>query len=124
MAPSFGMLAALMAAIGIYGVLAYSMAQRIREIGIRIAVGATRATVTRMVLAEVLWLAALGIAVGLPLSSLLARVVRSQLFGVSGNDPLTLCVVCVVIAVVSIASAALPARRAAKVDPMVALRYE
>lgn len=124
LASSFGMLAALMAAIGIYGVLAYSMAQRIREIGIRIAVGATRATVTRMVLAEVLWLAALGIAVGLPLSSLLARVVRSQLFGVSGNDPLTLCVVCVVIAVVSIASAALPARRAAKVDPMVALRYE
>jgi putative ABC transport system permease protein len=124
LASSFGALAALMAAIGIYGVLAYSTAQRFREIGIRIAIGATRANVVRMVLAEVLWMAGIGIAIGLPLAMLLARSVRSQLFGVSGNDPLTLFAVCAVIAAVAFASAALPARRAAKVDPMVALRYE
>jgi predicted permease len=121
---SFGALAALMAAIGIYGVLAYSTAQRIREFGIRIAVGATRATVIRMVLTEIAWMAGLGAAIGLPLSILLARSLRSQLFGVSGTDPLTLFVVCGVVAAVSFASAALPALRAAKVDPMVALRYE
>ncbi len=124
LATSFGVLAALMAAIGIYGVLAYSTAQRFREIGIRIAVGATRARVMRMVMTEVLWLAGIGIAVGLPLSLLLASVVRSQLFGVSASDPLTLAVVCGVIIMVAFASAALPARRAAKVDPIVALRYE
>ena len=124
LASSFGALAALMAAIGIYGVLAYSTAQRIREFGIRIAMGATAATVIRMVLAEIAWMAGLGAAIGLPLSILLARSLRSQLFGVSGTDPLTLFVVCGVIATVSFASAALPALRAAKVDPMVALRYE
>ena len=124
LASSFGVLAALMAAIGIYGVLAYSTAQRIREFGVRMAIGATRAAVLRMVLAEVLWMAGYGIAVGLPLSFLLARSVRHQLFGVSGSDPLILCVVCLVIVSVALASAALPARRAAKVDPMVALRYE
>lgn len=124
LATGFGTLAALMAAIGIYGVLAYSTAQRIREFGIRIAVGATRAMVMRMVLAETLWMAGLGVAVGLPLSILLARLVRSQLFGVSGTDPVTVCVVCGLIAVVAFASAALPALRAARVDPMIALRYE
>jgi len=124
LASSFGGLAAIMAAIGVYGVLAYSTAQRTREIGIRIAMGATRATVVRMVLAEVLWLAGIGIATGLPLSLLFARAVRSQLFGVSNGDPLTLGVVVVVVAAVAFISAALPALRAAKVDPMVALRYE
>jgi predicted permease len=124
LASSFGALAALMAAIGIYGVLAYSTAQRIREFGIRIAVGATRARVMQIVLVEIAWMAGLGVAIGLPLSLVLARTVRSQLFGVSGGDPLTLCIVCGLIAVVAVAGAALPVRRAAKVDPMVALRYE
>jgi ABC-type antimicrobial peptide transport system permease subunit len=124
LASSFGVLAAIMTAIGIYGVLAYSTAQRTREIGVRIAMGATRTTVVRMVLAEVLWLAGIGIAAGLPLSLLFAQAVRSQLFGVSNSDPLTLSVVIVLVAAVAFGSAALPARRAAKVDPMVALRYE
>jgi len=124
LASSFGVLAAIMTAIGIYGVLAYSTAQRTREIGVRIAMGATRTTVVRMVLAEVLWLAGIGIAAGLPLSLLFAQAVRSQLFGVSNSDPLTLGVVIVLVAAVAFGSAALPARRAAKVDPMVALRYE
>ena len=124
LALSFGVLAAIMAAIGVYGVLAYSTEQRTREIGIRIALGATRITIIRMVLVEVLWLAGIGIAAGLPLSLLFAHAVRSQLFGVSNSDPFTLGVVVVLVAAVAFVSAALPARRAASVDPMVALRYE
>jgi putative ABC transport system permease protein len=124
LASSFGLLAALMAAVGVYGVLAYTTAQRTREIGIRIALGATRTTVLRMVLTEVLWLAGIGIAVGLPTSLLLTRTIRSQLFGISNNDPLTLCAVIFLVSALALASAALPARRAARVDPMVALRYE
>ncbi len=124
LATSFGVLAALLAAIGIYGVLAYSTAQRTREIGIRIAMGATRIKVVGMVLSEVSTLAAIGLAAGLPLCFVLARAVRNQLFGISDYDPLTLCAVCVVILAVAFVSAALPARRAAKIDPMVALRYE
>jgi predicted permease len=124
LATSFGVLAALLAAIGIYGVLAYSTAQRTREIGIRIAMGATPVEVVRMVLSEVARLGAIGLALGLPLSLFLARALRDQLFGISSYDPLTICVVCLVIIAVALASAALPARRAAQVDPMVALRYE
>jgi predicted permease len=124
LATSFGIFAALLAAIGIYGVLAYSTAQRTREIGIRIAMGATRTEIIRMVLSEVARLGAMGLAVGLPLCFLLTRVVRDQLFGVSQYDPLTLCAVCTVILAVALVSAALPARRATKVDPVVALRYE
>jgi ABC-type antimicrobial peptide transport system permease subunit len=124
LASSFGLLAALMAAVGIYGVLAYTTAQRTREIGIRIALGATRSTVLRMVLTEVLWLAGIGIAVGLPASLLLTQTIRSQLFGISNNDPLTLGMVVLLVSALALASAALPARRASKVDPMVALRYE
>ena len=124
LASAFGMLAVLMAAVGLYGVLAYSTAQRTREIGIRIALGAGRTSVMRMVLVEVLWLAGISIAVALPASLLLTRAARSQLFGISSSDPLTLAVVTLVVAVVALASALLPARRAAKIDPMVALRYE
>jgi ABC-type antimicrobial peptide transport system permease subunit len=124
LASGFGVLAALMAAVGLYGVLAYSTAQRTSEIGIRMALGATRASVVRMVMFEVLWLAGISIAVTLPLSLLLMRAVRSQLFGISSSDPLTLCLMTVVVILVALASAMLPARRAAQVEPMNALRYE
>lgn len=124
LAESFGGLAALMAAIGLYGVLAYSTAQRTSEIGIRMALGATRASVVRVVLAEVLWLAGIAIAAALPLSLLLGMAVRSQLFGISSSDPLSLATATLLIVLVSISAASLPARRAAKVDPMVALHYE
>jgi putative ABC transport system permease protein len=124
LAASFGVLAALMAAIGLYGVLAYSTAQRTSEIGIRMALGATRASVVRVVLVEVLSLTGIAVAVALPASLLLGMAVRSQLFGVSSNDPLTLGLATLVILLVAIASALLPARRAAKVDPIRALRYE
>jgi putative ABC transport system permease protein len=124
LAASFGVLAALMAAIGLYGVLAYSTAQRTSEIGIRMALGASRASVMRVVLAEVLWLTGIAIAVALPTSLLLGIAVRSQLFGIASWDPLTLSLATVVVLVVALAAALLPARRAAKVEPIMALRYE
>jgi putative ABC transport system permease protein len=124
LASAFGVLAVLMAAVGLYGVLAYSTAQRTREIGIRIALGANRTSVMRMVLVEVLWLAGISIAVALPASLLLTHAARSQLFGISSSDPLTLVVVTMLVATVALASALLPARRAARTDPMKALRYE
>jgi len=116
LASAFGVLAVLMAAVGLYGVLAYSTAQRTREIGIRIALGAARTSVMRMVLVEVLWLAGISIAVALPASLLLTRAARSQLFGISSSDPLTLVVVTVLVAAVALASALVPARRAARTD--------
>jgi putative ABC transport system permease protein len=124
LATSFGVLATLLSAIGVYSVLAYSTAQRTREIGIRVAMGASRFEVIKVVLFEVARLAAIGFSVGLPICFILARLVRSELFGVSIYDPVTLVFVCSVIAAIALASAALPARRAVKVDPMVALRYE
>jgi putative ABC transport system permease protein len=124
LASSFGILAALMAGVGLYGVLAYSTTQRTREIGIRIALGAGKATVIRLVLNEVLWLTGISIAVALPLSLLLTRTVRSQLFGISSSDPVTFGLVVVMVAAVAIVAALIPARRASRVDPMRALRYE
>jgi predicted permease len=124
LASGFGVLAALMAAVGLYGVLAYSTAQRTSEIGIRMALGATRASVVRMVLFEVLWLAGISIAVTLPASLLLMRAVRSQLYGISSSDPLTLCAMTLLVTLVALASSMLPARRAARVEPMSALRCE
>ena len=124
LAGSFAVLAVFMAVVGIYGVLAYSTAQRTREIGVRIALGASRAAVLRMVLTEVLWLAGISIGIALPVTLFLTRTLRSQLFGVSSGDPWTFASVTVLLAAVAISAALLPARRAAKVDPMVALRYE
>jgi len=124
LASSFALLAVFMAAVGLYGVLAYSTAQRTREIGVRIALGADRASVMRMVLTEVLWLAGISTAIALPASLLLARSIRSQLFGISSSDPLTLGLMTLLVIMVALFSATIPARRAAKVDPMVALRYE
>ncbi len=124
LASGFGLLAALMAAVGLYGVLAYSTTQRTSEIGIRMALGATRGSVVRMVLFEVIWLAGISIAVTLPLSLLLMSAVKSQLYGISSSDPLTLILMTVLVILVALASAMLPARRAARVEPMKALRYE
>ncbi len=124
LAASFGVLATLLAAVGIYGVLAYATAQRTREIGIRIALGAGRGTVARMMLVEIIRLAAVSIGAALPLALLLSSMVKSQLFGVSNNDPLTLGVVILSVTGMALLAAWLPTRRATRVDPMVALRYE
>jgi predicted permease len=124
LAISFGLLATVLAGIGLYGVLAYSTAQRTKEIGIRIALGSSRFGVTRLVLADVLRLAGIGIVVAVPCSAMLGRLLRSQLFGVSTADPFTLGAVVLLIAVVALVAAIVPARRASSVDPTTALRVE
>ncbi len=124
LAAAFGVVAAFITAIGLYGVLAYSIAQRTREIGVRMALGATRGTVVKMVLAEVLLITGLSIAVAIPLSLALGSFVRSQLYGVSYRDPATLLLVVTSIAVLALLAASVPARRAVKVQPISALRYE
>ena len=124
LAISFGLLATILAGVGLYGVLAFSTAQRTREIGIRIALGSSRLSVSRLVLTDVLRLAGIGIIVAIPCSVLLARLLRSQLFGVSVADPLTLGGVILLIAVVALVAAILPAHRASSVDPTTALRTE
>jgi putative ABC transport system permease protein len=124
LAISFGLLATALAGIGLYGVLAYSTAQRTREIGIRIALGSSRLRVSRMVLLDVLGLAGIGVAVAIPCSILLGRLLQSQLFGVSSADPITLIGVVFLIAVVAIVAAIVPAQRASSVDPTIALRTE
>jgi putative ABC transport system permease protein len=124
LAISFGLLATILAGIGLYGVLAYSTAQRSREIGIRIALGSSRLGVSRLVLADVLRLVGIGIAVAIPCSVMLGRLLRSQLFGVSTADPFTLGAVVLLIALVALVAAIVPARRASTVDPTTALRAE
>lgn len=121
---SFGVLAILLAAIGLYGVLAYSTAQRTREIGVRMALGADRLSVVWLVLADVLWLAVISIAITVPLSFLFTYMLRSQLFGVSAYDPITVVAGTILVALVALLAASLPARRAASIEPMKALRTE
>ncbi|MBA3269917.1 MAG: ABC transporter permease [Acidobacteria bacterium] len=121
---AFGLLATLLAAIGLYGVMSYTVARRTREIGIRIALGAERGTVLWLVLREVAFLTVIGIAVGVPGALGLSQFVRSQLFGIEPSDPLTLTVAAATLAVVGLIAGYIPARRAAGVQPVRALRYE
>ncbi|MGC1780937.1 MAG: ABC transporter permease [Acidobacteriaceae bacterium] len=120
----FGGLATLLAALGLYGMLAYATAQRTQEIGIRMALGADRGSVLRMVLREVLVLAVWGIGLALPTALLLARPVETQLYGMSSEDPFTYVAAAVILALVASIAGLIPARRAANVDPMEALRAE
>jgi ABC-type antimicrobial peptide transport system permease subunit len=120
----FGLLATLLAAIGLYGVMAYTVARRTREIGIRVALGAERSGVIGLVMREVVMLAAIGIAIGLPIAVALSQYVRSQLFGLEANDPLTIGIATSVMAAVALAAGYIPAERAARVNPIIALRYE
>jgi predicted permease len=121
---AFGGLATLLAAIGLYGVMSYTVARRTREIGIRMALGAERNSVMWLVLKEVALMVGIGVGVGLPLAFALSRVVQSQLFDLSAHDPLALSAAAFVLALVALAAGYLPARRATRVDPMLALRYE
>lgn len=124
LAVAFSVLATVLAGVGLYGVLAFSVSQRTREIGIRMALGSTRSMVARLVLVDVVWLAGAGIAVAVPTALLAARSLRSQLYGVSATDPLSALAAVLLIALVSLAAALLPARRAASVHPNTALRTE
>lgn len=120
----FGLIALTLAAIGIYGVTSYSVAQRTREIGIRMALGAKRRDVVMMIVRQGMRLAALGLAIGLAVSFGLTRMLANLLYGVSSTDALTFIVVSVALAGVTILSGYLPARRAARVEPMKALRHQ
>lgn len=121
---SFGILATILAAVGLYGVTAFNVARRTREIGIRMALGAARQNVLSMVLREVAILCLAGLAVGLPVAYYLGRLLQTQLYGVQSHDVVTFAGAVALLLAVSLAAGLLPARRAATVDPMVALRYE
>jgi len=117
-------LALLLSCIGLYGLMAYHVARRTREFAIRMALGASRRNIADPILREALLLAALGVAIGVPVALTLARFIKSQLYGVAPTDPVTLIGAGVLLIAVAVLAAWIPARRAAKVDPMAALRHE
>jgi predicted permease len=124
LASGFGVLALILACVGIYGIMAYAVVQRTSEIGLRLALGAIPGQVWAMVLREASWMSATGIAIGLGAAFVLARFVRSMLYGVRASDPLTFSGTALLLLIIALGAAWIPARRAAKIDPMVALRYE
>ena len=121
---AFALVALMLSALGLYGLLAYSVSRRTREIGVRVALGADRSDVRRLVLREGLALTAIGIAIGLSAAWVASRSLESLLFGVTAADALTYAAGPVVLAAVALVACLLPARRAARVDPAVALRSE
>jgi len=121
---SFGILAIVLAAIGIYGVMSYVVASRTREIGVRIALGAARRDVLMLIIGQGMTLALIGLGIGLLIAFGVAQLVAKLLFGVSPFDPITFAGVSLLLGVVAMLACYIPARRAVKVDPLVALRYE
>ncbi len=120
----FGLLATLLASIGLYGVMAFAVARRTKEMGVRMALGAERSAVIWLVMKEVLMLLGIGLAVGIPTAIGLGRYVSAQLYGVKPNDPWIAVATVVVLALVSALAGLIPARRASRIDPILALRYE
>jgi predicted permease len=124
LATAFGMLALSLAAIGLYGLISYSVTNRTHEIGIRLALGARQTTIERSVLQEALRPVGLGIVIGLPAAWLLSQLIRSFIFGVTPTDPVTIASAVAVLTVVALLAAIAPAYRAARVDPVISLRAE
>jgi len=120
----FALLALVLACVGLYGMMSYAVARRTNEIGIRMALGAERVRILRMVLRESMMLAALGIIIGVPTALAASRLIASMLYGLKPTDPLTIASATAILAVVAFLAGYLPAQRASRVDPMVALRYE
>jgi len=120
----FAAVALLLAALGIYGVISYSVEQRTHELGIRAALGASQRGLLSLVLIRGLVLTAIGLAIGLAGSLAVTRQMKSLLFGVGAQDPMTMIAVAAILAAVAITACYVPSRRATKADPMVALRYE
>jgi putative ABC transport system permease protein len=120
----FAAIGLILAAIGIFGVISYSVSCRTREIGIRVALGASRRRIVQMVLSEILFLMMAGVAIGVPCALAASRLLRHMLFGVTPTDPLTLAAVALALVAVAVVAGSLPARRAMSVDPVVALRHE
>jgi len=121
---SLALLALLLSCIGIFGLMAYNVTRRTNEIGIRMALGATPFKVARPILGEAVVLAAIGLGVGLPIALALTRFIKSQLYGVSPTDPLTIICVCILLIAAAVLAAWIPARRAVRINPMEALRCE
>jgi ABC-type antimicrobial peptide transport system permease subunit len=121
---AFAALATLLAAVGLYGVLAYAIARRTREIGIRIAVGAGAGSIRALVFREVAWMIGFGLALGVPAALALARLVKSEFYEMQPNDPFVVAAAVILVAAVSLLAAFVPAQRAVSVNPTTALRYE
>lgn len=124
LAGSFGALALAIAAVGIYGLLSYEVAKRANEVGIRMALGATRSSILAMVLREVLLVCAVGVALGTAAALASSRLVENIVFGIEPRNPLMLAAAAAILVLVALVAAWFPARRAASVDPMCALRHE
>ena len=124
LASFFGLLALLLACVGLYGLLSYEVARRTREIGIRMALGAERRDVTRLIVVRGINLTLVGLGTGVASGLLLTRLVSSLLYDLKPTDPLTFVSAAVILAAVAFVASYIPAHRATKVDPMVALRYE
>jgi len=120
----FAALGLVLATVGIYGVIAYGVSQRTHEIGLRMALGAQARDVMKMVVRQGMTLAMIGVAAGLIASYALTRLMKTLLFGVSATDPLTFIVIALSLGLIALLACWIPARRAAKVDPMIALRCE
>jgi putative ABC transport system permease protein len=120
----FGVIAGILAAVGIYGVMAYAVAQRTREIGIRMALGATSGNVLTLVVKHAILLVVIGMALGLGGSFALTRVIAGELYGVTATDPRTFVGVSLALVFVAVLASVIPTRRAVKVDPTIALRYD
>jgi len=124
MSTAFAALATLLAAIGLYGVLAYTVAQRTREFGLRMALGADGPRLRRMVLTQVGWMALVGGVIGLAAAIGIGRLARSLLYEIESTDPMVLAGAAVLLTMIALVSGFVPALRASRIDPMTALRYE